>query len=118
MNVLESIKHPDYKPPSKYHDIAILKLDKDAVLSPYVRPACLSTKPRVANKFSVASGWGNTDYGGEVSEDLLKVTLEIFSNSECDQHYDRNRNLQNGIVETQLCAGSRNDSRDACQVFV
>jgi len=39
--IKERIRHPDYKRPSEYHDIAILRLTRNAVYDAYVRPACL-----------------------------------------------------------------------------
>lgn len=58
--IKDRIRHPGYKFPSVYHDIAILRLEKEAVYDAYVRPACLSfALPEVGpdNK-AVATGWG------------------------------------------------------------
>ena len=61
--VIEAIKHPDYKLPSKYNDIALLKLDKPLELNADVRPACLETEPQPPGKFAIATGFGKTSYG-------------------------------------------------------
>lgn len=67
----------------------------------------------------VATGWGRTGYYSELSKALLKVTLEYFHQEECNSSYANNIgiSLRNGIVPTtQVCAGSHNDTKDACQV--
>lgn len=62
--IKERIRHPEYKRPSEYHDIAILRLEKEAVYNAFVRPACLPVDlPDVGqdNK-AVATGWGLVDW--------------------------------------------------------
>ncbi|KAF2885825.1 hypothetical protein ILUMI_20348 [Ignelater luminosus] len=119
--VLEKFRHPDYKYPSQYNDIALLKLNRKAALSNYVRPACLETRPTVNfNYHPVASGWGKTAFLGETSTALLKVVLDYFTHTECDEAYKNNRGikLRTGIIDaSQVCAGSRNESKDTCQVI-
>jgi len=63
--IKERIKHPDYKRPSGYHDIAILRLKEEANYNAYVRPACLPVDwPDVGqNDKAVATGWGLVDWG-------------------------------------------------------
>ena len=70
--IKERIRHPDYKRPSEYHDIAILRLEKDAVYDAYVRPACLPVDwPDVAqNDKAVATGWGLVDWGKIVKKEI------------------------------------------------
>lgn len=53
--------------------------------------------------------------GGDRSDDLLKVQLNIFRNNECDAFFDRTRKLPDGIVESQLCAGNRGGRKDTCE---
>ncbi|KAF5276224.1 hypothetical protein FQR65_LT04029 [Abscondita terminalis] len=117
-NIIEKIRHPNFAPPSQYNDIALLKLHKKARLSPYARPACLHVDSTLTVKKCVASGWGKVGYTSDVSKDLLKVTLEFFSNSECNATYKSNigMRLRNGIEDaTQICAGSRKEAKDTCQ---
>lgn len=64
--VAERIKHPEYKPPLKYNDIALLRLAKDMSFEEgFVRPACLGTEPRSEqrHKTATATGWGLTEWG-------------------------------------------------------
>lgn len=41
--IIRRISHPDYQPPAKYHDIALLELDRIVSFTLYVSPACLQT---------------------------------------------------------------------------
>ncbi|KAF2899313.1 hypothetical protein ILUMI_06863 [Ignelater luminosus] len=117
--VLEKFIHPDYKKPSGYNDIALLKLNRKAELNNFVRPACLETCSTVNfNYHPIATGWGRTAFLAETSTTLLKVTLEYFTHTECDDAYKSisKRRLSKGIDDTsQVCAGSRNESKDTCQ---
>lgn len=61
--IAERIKHPDYKPSVKYHDIALFKLDRPLELNPRVRPACLEVNSQIPGKSAIASGFGKTSYG-------------------------------------------------------
>ncbi|KAF5278596.1 hypothetical protein FQA39_LY00638 [Lamprigera yunnana] len=116
--IIEAIRHPNYLPPSQYNDIALLKMHKKARLNPYARPACLNVNPTITATKAVASGWGRVGYTSDVSKHLLKVTLEFFTNSECNATYRSNIGirLRNGIVDsTQVCAGSHKEAKDTCQ---
>lgn len=62
-NIVERIKHPDYKLPSKYNDIALIKFDKPLELNAEVRPACLEVNHLPPGKQAIASGFGKTSYG-------------------------------------------------------
>ncbi|XP_025835354.1 serine protease snake-like, partial [Agrilus planipennis] len=116
-NVKEKIYHPNYRPPSSYNDIALIKLDKPAILNTYVRPACLYTDPEIRTTKALATGWGKIGFTKATSPDLLKVALEIFTYDRCRQAY---KNLQlklpNGIQErSQVCWGSQTEEKDTCR---
>lgn len=119
LEIVEHFRHPSYKPPSKYNDIALMRLERPVEFGSYVRPACLTDQRTVHTSAVVASGWGLTQFRGEKSKALLKVDLELYSVSECNLTYvnDINRRLENGILdESQMCAGSRFEEKDTCQV--
>jgi len=68
------------------HDIAILKLKRDAVINDHVRPACLPTQKDVdyyAEKEAVVSGWGLDKYGGSLSEVLKETSLFVMEHQKC-----------------------------------
>jgi len=62
-NIVERIKHPNYKAPMRYHDIALFKLDRPLELNSRVRPACLEVNTQISDKSAIASGFGKTSYG-------------------------------------------------------
>ncbi|XP_063699975.1 serine protease snake-like [Culicoides brevitarsis] len=115
-NIIQVIPHPAYKSSSQYNDIALFKLDRNAKLSPYVRPLCLPDKREIKERKAIASGWGRIGWTDDLSEQLLKVTLDFFPHDECAESYGTNRKLPNGIMENQqLCAGSHDDNKDTCE---
>lgn len=65
-SVEQIIRHPDYKPPAKYNDIALLKLDRRVEFNEFIRPACLYTSNTFEVTKTVATGWGKINYGRRV----------------------------------------------------
>ncbi|GLV40322.1 snake [Carabus blaptoides fortunei] len=119
-SVLESIKHPQYLPPSSYNDIALVKVNGQIPLGRFVRPACLHTTTFINATRYIATGWGITQFGASKGSDALqKVILDSFSQDQCNTSYESNisdRKLKFGIVpETQMCAGGTDREKDACQ---
>lgn len=119
IEISEVIVHPEYQPPFKYHDIALLRLSRPAVVNKDdVRPACLNTDvdEDVTGEEAVATGWGATDFGGEGSETLIKVNLTVRELSHCKVNIDLDpKQLPRGLEDTQLCAGGGSHGRDTCQ---
>ncbi|XP_052125029.1 venom protease isoform X2 [Frankliniella occidentalis] len=123
LRIAQTFKHPGYRPPSTYNDIALLRLERNARMSGYVRPACLYTeptlRPRAGNEkdeLPVATGWGNTDWVGDASSHLLKVALRVSEPAACKKAFSSvtKIKLPQGInTEMQLCAGG--SGLDTCQ---
>lgn len=113
------IKHPEYYPPYRYNDIALLQVDRDMLLDQFAVPACLDLgSPNVYDK-ALASGWGATQNRGANADELQKVILEKFSTSECNKMFPPMRLMRNGFDEkTQICYGDKNMSKDTCQVNI
>lgn len=107
--------HPKYRTKSNYHDIALIKLSEKIIMGPKVRPACLWTRDYINTTTVSATGWGLTKFGGSISEELLKVDLEIFDQIECVHYYGTGRKFRNGIIEEQLCAGDHTGEKDTCE---
>ncbi|KAG8237273.1 hypothetical protein J437_LFUL016417 [Ladona fulva] len=67
--IVRPIAHPDYKPPSKYHDLALLELGdarppKNENVPVFIRPACLPSLSFNQNVTqAIATGWGSTGFG-------------------------------------------------------
>ncbi|KAJ8921902.1 hypothetical protein NQ315_008535 [Exocentrus adspersus] len=115
--VVRIIPHPSYAPPVKYHDIALLELDREVEFTDYVKPACLYTEKYRGETTMTATGWGKTGFSEESSSFLLKVSLDFVPHNECLTAFKKysKRSLPNGIIEdTQICAG-RVKGKDTCQ---
>lgn len=61
--IAEIIKYPQYKQPSQYHDIALLRMNSRVNFDAYVRPACLPLNLEIPHQKVIATGWGLTDSG-------------------------------------------------------
>ncbi|XP_046409253.1 serine protease snake-like [Ischnura elegans] len=123
--VLRRIQHPEYKPPAKYNDVALLEIgpaftrNPNSVLSKELHPACLATEDSYQWRSFVATGWGRVGFGGERSNELLKVELDVFDEAKCNKTFEveiRTTNqLMRGIDSTMLCAGILSGGKDTCQ---
>ncbi|PZC70595.1 hypothetical protein B5X24_HaOG215530, partial [Helicoverpa armigera] len=67
-NVKRIIAHPQYKPPSKYHDIALLETEYEISFNSHVLPACLHVGE--ADPTAEATGWGALGHHRELAEIL------------------------------------------------
>ena len=116
-SVKNIIVHHNYTYPRKYYDIALIQLAPRVKFTKFIRPACLYTKSQVELPQAVATGWGKTDYAAaEISDKLMKVSLNIYSNSRCSQTYQVNKHLPQGIKSNMICAGELKGGMDTCQV--
>ncbi|XP_063371926.1 venom protease-like isoform X1 [Cydia amplana] len=116
--IKQIVKHPDYKPPHRYNDIALLELATDVDFSNTIRPACLWQRHDFDSYTkALATGWGVIDVNTkETSKELQKVSISLLDNAYCDQLLanSRNRNWQ-GFSPSQMCAGELRGGRDTCQ---
>lgn len=117
--VAELVPHPNYKPPSKYHDIALMRSDTAFVLGKDIRIACLPTTDD-ARREVTAIGFGTT-VAGDVrgSQTLMNVEVSIIDAAKCNRSMKtmiKRGLIKNGITENQLCAGDyENGGKDTCQ---
>lgn len=109
------IPHPQYiKSQSIDHDIALFKLKQTVVFTEYIRPICLPCFDEVVER-AVVTGWGSTGFGEELTKALMKVTLSIFNQTDCQSKFPRTGVTKNGIDEdTKICAGSYIKIADSC----
>ncbi|XP_066943062.1 venom protease-like [Macrobrachium rosenbergii] len=86
--VVDRIPHPQYQPPRRYNDIALLKLRFEVPFSKRVRPACLPHQDiRIppGTKLTVA-GWGVHKNGGPTSWIVRKGEVRAISRLNCDSN--------------------------------
>ncbi|EDS26072.1 tryptase [Culex quinquefasciatus] len=112
--IVKIVRHPEHRFTANYHDIALLKLDRNVVQQDgTVIPACLWTDDEVRFKKLVATGWGRTGVGSEYTPKLLQVSLSPISDEECSVYYPTDRKLKQGLRAQHLCA--RDEQMDTCE---
>lgn len=117
--IAERIPHPGYKPPSKYHDLALMRPDTPFVLGKDIRIACLPLVNDVKKKVT-AIGFGTTVSGSaKGSQTLMRVDVNIIETDKCNKSLKtmiRRGLIKDGVTENQLCAGDyENGGKDTCQ---
>ncbi|GAB0087380.1 serine protease snake-like [Sergentomyia squamirostris] len=110
------ILHPLYKSTAVYNDLALFRLSGVVQFSPYVRPACLVPDGEDFSGWNlIALGWGHTEFGGKISPTLQEVSLGYYFPKNCETHYQPGVKFEEGLKDSQICAGSYIDSMDTCQ---
>ncbi|KAG7177755.1 venom protease-like [Homarus americanus] len=117
------VLHPEFKFPASYHDLALVKLDRQVIIQGHIRPVCLpwgeDTKTQLEGQKVTLTGWGNTAYGGSRSSALQEVEVTVFPTPECEKSYSDLRdypfNWPRGLGDEVMCAGDKAGGRDACQ---
>ncbi|XP_013098895.2 venom protease [Stomoxys calcitrans] len=97
----------------KFHDIAVVELEREVQFNDYIMPICLPLVDGRAFTQFLAAGWGAVKDFGESSSHLLKVKLDIFDDNECLGHIDTDAD-QAINTTIQMCAGSHHYARDTC----
>lgn len=109
------IAHEHYNTRTKQNDIAVIKLSRDVSFGnpQLLRPACLWKTENIPTSQTVASGWGYTEYAGQVTSELMKVRLDLLDNDLCVKTYEDEPTLI--INKNQICAGILSGGKDTCQ---
>nr|XP_022900042.1 venom protease-like [Onthophagus taurus] len=115
-SVIETFPHPDYDYATFYNDIALIKLDRPAIFTLYVKPACIQTKHDLQHDNLSATGWGALEFGGSMYNYLQKVNLNNLPIKNCLKTYGPQSRLPQGFNETiQICGGNLQARMDTCQ---
>uniref|UniRef100_A0A2A4K113 Peptidase S1 domain-containing protein n=1 Tax=Heliothis virescens TaxID=7102 RepID=A0A2A4K113_HELVI len=110
------VKYPLYKPPSVYHDIALLELDKPIQPSYKIRPACLHVGNDIEDIRAYATGWGALGHKRPNANVLQKVPLWRVKDEVCKTKYPPHRVAVKGYDNTtQMCYGDDGIPRDTCK---
>ncbi|KAJ8705377.1 hypothetical protein PYW07_011204 [Mythimna separata] len=109
------IIHPDYKAPSKYHDIALIETETEINFGKDLLPACLDVENDQISG-AEASGWGRLGHKQNLADILQVVYLEEYDETECATIYQPHRLLKNGYDhEKQMCFGNHREVVDTCE---
>jgi Trypsin len=116
--IVDRIQHPNYSARFADDDIALFKLESPLKFNRYVIPICLPDQEQLTTDRAIATGWGRTGFGEDVSEALMKVTIEYFDRRVCDESFEDSERLKREQIDwsKMLCAGSTNKSGDTCNV--
>ncbi|XP_072943205.1 mast cell protease 1A-like [Epargyreus clarus] len=107
------INHPEYIPPHKYNDIALLETNKRIKMNPLVVPACLDTGNQEVEE-ALTLSWGAN--GRANADDFQKLKLSKFSQEECAGFFPSRRLMRRGVdPKTQVCYGNKLQSNKTCQ---
>ncbi|XP_031826161.1 inactive serine protease scarface [Nomia melanderi] len=111
--------HPGYTKGVGDHDLAVLRLEKPAVLDYHVNPLCLPQTNQLQEKKScIATGWGKSilqaHYTGAI---MHAVDMNILSTNFCKEQLlsaNANPDAANGII----CTAPKEDINNVCEVDV
>ncbi|XP_033625749.1 suppressor of tumorigenicity 14 protein-like [Asterias rubens] len=104
------ILHPQYDRYTYDYDIALLRLDKEAIITDHVVPGCLPGKSRRFSdgQMCEVTGWGLTEDTG--FDDLLKqAAVPVINSKVCNDVYN------DDITPRMICAGYLQGGIDSCQ---
>lgn len=83
--------------------IAMIKLPKDVRIN-RLSPVCLPKSSQTMEGVRcMATGWGQTEFGGELQSHLQQVELRVVDNVICEEKYGNRYNIS--IHPYHLCAG-------------
>lgn len=115
IRVESTVSHPEYKYPSNYHDIGLVKVENVMTFDLYARPACLNPISDFPILKAMATGWGQIDFMDKSSDHLQMVILDLFKFNECKDQFSKAPKLSQGLIEDQhICAGSKDTIKDTC----
>lgn len=108
--VKKIVIHPDWDADTNSNDIAILHLNSNSVLGSPIE-LISANEPLTPPEEVVVSGWGHLSEGGDASQILMRVSVPVVSNQECNSP-----DSYNGAIQSNMfCAGVREGGYDSCQ---
>ncbi|XP_062302968.1 coagulation factor VII [Osmerus eperlanus] len=114
VQVAEILMHADYVHLTADSDIALLRLSKPVVFTPYAVPVCLPTRSLAerelwAISMHTVSGWGRVGEMGPTSNVLRRLDVPRMRTQECVEH--------SGVTLTKnmFCAGYTDSKGDSCK---
>ncbi|XP_033642596.1 trypsin alpha-3-like [Asterias rubens] len=107
----EWVDHPSFDISTFDFDIALIKLDAPAVLSPRVQTIQIAAANSdvAAGTSLLVSGWGKLSDGGDRTKELRQVAVDALSRATCTNDYAG----VNAVTNNMICASGV--GKDACQ---
>jgi secreted trypsin-like serine protease len=112
LQVSQIIMHPGYNSRTYTNDIALMRLSQAITYTNNICNVCVpaSCDDHItqSGKPVIVTGWGTLSSGGQISQQLMQVTVPIVSNVTCKAQYGAT-----AIDTTMVCAGQQ--GKDSCQ---
>lgn len=107
--ILQEKKHPKYDERTIDYDFMMIHFDGMSTKDPIEIDDGTDKTVSLAEGVDVTVvGWGTTSSGGQVSNRLREVEVDLIRNSKCNRLYE-----DNDVTENMLCA--RSQGKDSCQ---
>ncbi|XP_053668066.1 transmembrane protease serine 9-like [Anopheles marshallii] len=116
----EFIVHPDYKPPDRSNDIALIRLSQPINISGDIIPACLPLNYTFGESESDGTrvhsvGWGLNEKG-ELSDWKGIVLLNVKPQVECGNHLNSKfKRFPPSMIYSVMCTDGESEGQDVCQ---
>ena len=97
--------------------MAILTLETAVTFTDKISPVCLPSSAgndSLVGDDTVVIGWGTLKESGSTSSNLMQVTVQVMSNTDCQSKYAIEGS--EAIIGTMICAAA--PGKDSCQVIV
>ena len=106
------VTHEKWDSDTHDYDVSLLRLTK-SYTGRTIGLVTPSEAPKIANAgvLAIAMGWGLTSEGGQVSNLLRNVTVQLVSNKVCNGL----GSYSGGITDQMICAGFPEGGKDSCQ---
>lgn len=110
IGILRIIVHPDYSNTNRYHNIALIELNRKVSNSSTVFPGCLHTSSAIFEKQQalLTLGWGEASVN-EIRFPLL-FSIQSKSLSDVDCQSKLNSEITYNLMKSQICAVDNIDS--------
>ncbi|XP_063614401.1 trypsin-1-like [Penaeus indicus] len=108
LQVESIVIHPDFREIDYYNDIALLRVQGKFVFNEFVQPVKMPNG-KEASGTCVVSGWGATEENGDTINLLKKVSVPVWTDSNCRQIYGSEK-----VLDSMVCAGFEEGGKDAC----
>ncbi|CAH1777788.1 unnamed protein product [Owenia fusiformis] len=110
IGVREMFVHPDFDGDSFDNDIAVILLDKNAILSDSVQPCCIEEDLMPEGTDCFVTGWGTTQNANERTDKLRQAHIPILEEKKCREP----RRYERPLTRNMFCAGTWNGTVDSC----
>lgn len=101
--------HPEFKADNLLNDIAVVQTETAFVFNMIVQPANIGNEFIDEEMAASLTGWGQTSYPGDLSDDLQGISMTTVSNEKCIAAHGSAEGTPD-ILETNICAVAANDT--------